>query len=204
MPQPTHYEGVFAGYQRKLNEGPARPWEEYPKAVKLRDGSEVVAANKADEIRIIAEDSSKGGTQLHPAEAKADALAMELAALLDHRRAHLPWPVGEHHHMRAELRRRVDRVLARRHGIDAALEGILRSRPDLDARLLVVRSLAFHEAGPQRLDDHGGGFVEAAARFFQALHRLDQAGLDQILAIPFPDQGLGRALNDRLRRAAHH
>lgn len=48
-----------------------------------------------------------------------------------------------------------------------------------------------------------GNLVEAAARFFQALHRLDQCGLDLILACPFPDQGLGRALNDRLRRAAH-
>ncbi|MBS0201349.1 MAG: threonylcarbamoyl-AMP synthase [Planctomycetes bacterium] len=45
--------------------------------------------------------------------------------------------------------------------------------------------------------------VEAAAGFFQALHRLDQGGLELILACPFPDQGLGRALNDRLRRAAH-
>lgn len=48
-----------------------------------------------------------------------------------------------------------------------------------------------------------GDLVEAAANFFQALHRLDQAGLDVILARPFPDHGLGRALNDRLRRAAH-
>lgn len=48
-----------------------------------------------------------------------------------------------------------------------------------------------------------GDLIEAAATFFQALHRLDQAGLDLILATPFPDHGLGRALNDRLRRAAH-
>lgn len=48
-----------------------------------------------------------------------------------------------------------------------------------------------------------GDLVEAAANFFQALHRLDQAGLDLIVAQAFPDQGLGRALNDRLRRAAH-
>jgi L-threonylcarbamoyladenylate synthase len=48
-----------------------------------------------------------------------------------------------------------------------------------------------------------GNLIEAAANFFQALHRLDQAQLDLILATPFPDEGLGRALNDRLRRAAH-
>ena len=48
-----------------------------------------------------------------------------------------------------------------------------------------------------------GDLVEAATNFFQALHRLDQARLQVILALPFPDHGLGRALNDRLRRAAH-
>lgn len=48
-----------------------------------------------------------------------------------------------------------------------------------------------------------GDLVESAARFFQALHRLDTAGLSRILAVPFPEHGLGRALNDRLRRAAH-
>ena len=47
-----------------------------------------------------------------------------------------------------------------------------------------------------------GRLEEAAANFFAALHRLDRAGLDLILATPFPDHGLGRALNDRLRRAA--
>lgn len=48
-----------------------------------------------------------------------------------------------------------------------------------------------------------GDLVEAASKFFQAMHRLDQARLDQIIAVSFPDYGLGRALNDRLRRAAH-
>lgn len=48
-----------------------------------------------------------------------------------------------------------------------------------------------------------GDFTVAAAEFFAALRRLDAAGLDQIIAWPFPDEGLGRALNDRLRRARH-
>ncbi len=47
-----------------------------------------------------------------------------------------------------------------------------------------------------------GRLEEAAANFFAALHRLDRAGLERILAMPFPEQGLGHALNDRLRRAA--
>jgi L-threonylcarbamoyladenylate synthase len=48
-----------------------------------------------------------------------------------------------------------------------------------------------------------GDLPEAAAKLFAALHRLDAAGLDAIYAEPIPDAGLGRAIMDRLRRAAH-
>jgi L-threonylcarbamoyladenylate synthase len=48
-----------------------------------------------------------------------------------------------------------------------------------------------------------GNLRLAAASFFAALRRLDSEGLDLILAEPFPDHGLGRALNDRLNRACH-
>ena len=47
-----------------------------------------------------------------------------------------------------------------------------------------------------------GDLVTAAAGFFAALQHLDAAGLDRILAVRFPDNGLGRAINDRLERAA--
>lgn len=48
-----------------------------------------------------------------------------------------------------------------------------------------------------------GDLTEAAADFFAALRRLDAACVEQIVATPFPKHGLGRALNDRLSRAAH-
>jgi L-threonylcarbamoyladenylate synthase len=48
-----------------------------------------------------------------------------------------------------------------------------------------------------------GDLREAAANLFAALRRLDAAGLDLIVADSFPELGLGRALNDRLRRAVH-
>ncbi|GIX47990.1 MAG: threonylcarbamoyl-AMP synthase [Candidatus Tectimicrobiota bacterium] len=47
-----------------------------------------------------------------------------------------------------------------------------------------------------------GDLQEAAANLFAALHRLDRAGLDLILAEPVPAEGLGRAINERLRKAA--
>src|SRR5262249_35440654 len=43
---------------------------------------------------------------------------------------------------------------------------------------------------------------EAAANLFAALHRLDEMGLKRICARPVPEAGLGRAINDRLRKAA--
>jgi len=47
-----------------------------------------------------------------------------------------------------------------------------------------------------------GSLREAAANLFEALHRLDRANLDIILAEPLPEMGLGRAIMDRLRKAA--
>lgn len=48
-----------------------------------------------------------------------------------------------------------------------------------------------------------GNLNVAAANFFAALRQLDDAvEVDTIFACPFPDHGLGRALNDRLTRAA--
>ena len=46
-----------------------------------------------------------------------------------------------------------------------------------------------------------GDLTEAAANLFAALHDLDETGA-AIAVAPIPDHGLGRALNDRLRRAA--
>jgi L-threonylcarbamoyladenylate synthase len=43
---------------------------------------------------------------------------------------------------------------------------------------------------------------EAAANLFAAVRRLDEKNLDVIWALPVPDQGLGRAINDRLSKAS--
>jgi L-threonylcarbamoyladenylate synthase len=49
-----------------------------------------------------------------------------------------------------------------------------------------------------------GDLREAAATLFAKLRRLDEAGLDLILADPVPEIGLGVAIMDRLRKAAAH
>lgn len=46
-----------------------------------------------------------------------------------------------------------------------------------------------------------GDLIEAASNFFAALHRLDTSGVDIIYAEPVPEEGLGIAIMDRLRKA---
>jgi L-threonylcarbamoyladenylate synthase len=47
-----------------------------------------------------------------------------------------------------------------------------------------------------------GDLTEAAGNLFSMLRQLDQPAFTGIAVMPIPDRGLGRAINDRLRRAA--
>jgi L-threonylcarbamoyladenylate synthase len=47
-----------------------------------------------------------------------------------------------------------------------------------------------------------GDLHEAARGLFAALRKLDASDVDLIFAEVFPDEGLGRAINDRLKRAS--
>ncbi|MBA17961.1 MAG: threonylcarbamoyl-AMP synthase [Sphingomonas sp.] len=49
----------------------------------------------------------------------------------------------------------------------------------------------------------GGDPVEAAANLFDALHRADAGQATRIAVAPISETGIGAAINDRLRRAAH-
>jgi L-threonylcarbamoyladenylate synthase len=93
-------------------------------------------------------------------------------------------------------------------------------RDPVAARAFTVRAgervglLAGSDAGRAAAEAVGGPFaavevlaadgdlVGAAARLFDALHALDAAGLSRIVAEPVRESGLGRAVMDRLRRAA--
>lgn len=54
----------------------------------------------------------------------------------------------------------------------------------------------------QRILSPSGNMNEAAKNLFAYLRELDQANVEMIYAETLPDEGLGRAINDRLRRAA--
>jgi len=47
-----------------------------------------------------------------------------------------------------------------------------------------------------------GDVAEAAAHLFAMLRALDRPNFTAIAVMPIPERGLGRAINDRLRRAA--
>ena len=52
------------------------------------------------------------------------------------------------------------------------------------------------------LSPGSGKLPEAAVRFYFLLRHLDELGVDEIVAEPIPERGLGLAMQDRLRRAA--
>ena len=72
-------------------------------------------------------------------------------------------------------------------------------RPHADERLLGFGPDAPKEALNLSVE---GDLEEAAANLFAMLNGLDEAGTSAIAVMPIPERGLGRAINDRLRRAA--
>ena len=96
-----------------------------------------------------------------------------------------------------------------RHYAPAAKLQLVRSAREVpvsersDAALLVVG--AKEEAAGFRCVEslaRDGDLVTAAANLFSALHRLDAMGVGKIYAVEVPEEGLGCAIMDRLRRAA--
>jgi len=60
----------------------------------------------------------------------------------------------------------------------------------------------FAEAAAIRVLSPAGNLPEAAKNVFKALRELGKADVDILLTESFPNEGLGRAINDRLQRAA--
>lgn len=109
--------------------------------------------------------------------------------------------------------------------LDAATLGLEHAAPE--GRITAPGQLASHYAPgkPLRLNAHTretgewligfgavpgddtlslrGDLTEAAANLFDALHRADAAPAVRIAVAPIPATGIGIAINDRLRRAAH-
>ena len=62
--------------------------------------------------------------------------------------------------------------------------------------------LAFGPSDSRYSLSQTGDLAEAAANLFRRLHEMDRDGIERIAVAPVPETGIGRAINDRLRRAA--
>jgi L-threonylcarbamoyladenylate synthase len=71
-----------------------------------------------------------------------------------------------------------------------------------DEALLAFGGVVPRHAGPMINLSVAGDLAEAAANLFSALRALDASGVPTIAVTPIPEEGLGEAINDRLRRAA--
>jgi L-threonylcarbamoyladenylate synthase len=68
--------------------------------------------------------------------------------------------------------------------------------------LLAFGGAVAKHSGPMINLSATGDLTEAAANLFSALRALDASGAATIAVMPIPEEGLGEAINDRLRRAA--
>ncbi len=78
-------------------------------------------------------------------------------------------------------------------------------QPEAGERLgLLSLTPRFETRGYTRTEvlSEDGNLLDAAAHLFAALRRLDAYGLDRVVIEPVPETGIGRAIMDRLRRAA--
>ncbi|MDX7949937.1 L-threonylcarbamoyladenylate synthase [Lichenihabitans sp. Uapishka_5] len=119
-----------------------------------------------------------------PTEAIEACLGMRLASGQDDAVLKAPGMMASHYAPRLPVRLRAGPI--------ARHEAVL----DFGGQLEGASAVAYLDLS------RSGDLHEAAARLFDALHRLDAAGASGIAVAPIPDHGLGAAINDRLRRAA--
>ncbi|HEY7750570.1 MAG TPA: L-threonylcarbamoyladenylate synthase [Aestuariivirgaceae bacterium] len=74
--------------------------------------------------------------------------------------------------------------------------------PRFDVGLLAFGPEVPSHPGPVCNLSERGDLEEAAANLFRMMHELDRAGVQTIAVMPIPQEGLGEAINDRLKRAA--
>ncbi len=68
--------------------------------------------------------------------------------------------------------------------------------------LFTLPPVAIAPTVAQKILSNQGDMKEAAAQLYAAMHELDTLLLDVIIAERFPNHGIGKAINDRLERAA--
>ena len=67
--------------------------------------------------------------------------------------------------------------------------------------VLIFKSSLKNKNITEKVLSINGSMQEAASKLYDALHQLDSLQLEVIIAERFPDEGLGKSINDRLQRA---
>ena len=73
---------------------------------------------------------------------------------------------------------------------------------DRKTGLLLFCETEIESAGPVEILSPAGSTSEAAVNLYAAMRRLDKLGLERIIAYRLPERGLGKAVNDRIQKAA--
>jgi len=68
--------------------------------------------------------------------------------------------------------------------------------------LLSWKALGEAGFGAVEILSHAGDLREVAANLYGAMRRLDESGVKRIVALPVPEEGIGVAIMERLRKAA--
>lgn len=68
--------------------------------------------------------------------------------------------------------------------------------------LLLFEPAEIESAGPVEILSRRGSTEDAAVNLYAAMRRLDRLGLERIIAYRLPERGLGKAVNDRMKKAA--
>ena len=74
--------------------------------------------------------------------------------------------------------------------------------PEKTTGLLLFTETGIKSAGPVEILSKSGNTEEAAVNLYAAMRRLDKLGLEKIIAYRLPEHGLGKAVNDRISKAA--
>ncbi|MAZ37606.1 MAG: threonylcarbamoyl-AMP synthase [Crocinitomicaceae bacterium] len=82
------------------------------------------------------------------------------------------------------------------------IEKLLKAHSDKKIGVLLFQHQLKTVVEHQEVLSTAGDLTEAAKNLYAALHRLDSMKLDLIIAEKLPDTGLGKTLNDKLKRAS--
>jgi L-threonylcarbamoyladenylate synthase len=81
------------------------------------------------------------------------------------------------------------------------IAAMIASHDDKTIGLLLFKDSEQYAAAHREVLSVSGDLEEAAKNLYAAMHRLDNLKLDMIVAEQLPDIGIGRTMNDKLRRA---